>query len=564
MATPWANLNGKPTYTVSPVNGTFPNNGADYGPSTAGTVTVGINEAILAVAAAGGGTVYLLPGTFVIAGPILVNGANHVNILLDPGAIIQISAAPGWSVTVGANPRYPHILVVNSSNLRISGGQFVAGIGSQNSELGGILVAGNVNHAEFDHLNMSGMTGFGIHACAAYSAVTGYPSGTPATSSAPYAYIFEHDNNFDSMGAHTSGGDGGGVRWGNDQSSGGGNVHHIWTGFRDTITNVQMFGIDIANGGMVSTMSDIVVGDAYISVPPYDGTVGTIGMNFETANSSTVKEMVVRFEVIAPHVTGGYKAFIIGGNWYDGTIHGGRYEFAYLNGLELGAGGVTTARITVVSPICRNNNQGKATTGQTRFGLGIGIVSGSVPSGQTGTLSDIEVLGGDYSDDQGASATQDYGIGIYCSKPTGATAVLKNVFVKGGKCSGNKTGSVSFPSTPTLIGTISNVLVMGASGYNPVGKLGSGGKPLDNTNFFIGPTGTANTPSASAQKYTVLGPPQYVDWSGGAGVTMTVYDPSGTNTVATVTASASGVLVWPGYLVAFAYTTAPTVTSYGA
>lgn len=67
--TEYGALSGKPYITVSPISGSKPNNGADYGPDTSGTTTSGIQEAIESIYTTGG-TIYLLPGTFICSTPI--------------------------------------------------------------------------------------------------------------------------------------------------------------------------------------------------------------------------------------------------------------------------------------------------------------------------------------------------------------------------------------------------------------------------------------------------------------------------------------------------------------
>lgn len=81
----WSGLAGKPYVTVSPISGSEPNNGADYGPDTAGTTTLGIQEAINAVFAAGGGIVYLIPGVYNIsAAPFQTVSSTETAQLLIP------------------------------------------------------------------------------------------------------------------------------------------------------------------------------------------------------------------------------------------------------------------------------------------------------------------------------------------------------------------------------------------------------------------------------------------------------------------------------------------------
>ncbi len=86
MSTNWSSLTltSKPVLTVSPTTSlSNPNDGADYGPATAGTSTSGIQEAINSISSAGnnlGGTIVLLPGTFVVNAQISVT-SNNIKIV---------------------------------------------------------------------------------------------------------------------------------------------------------------------------------------------------------------------------------------------------------------------------------------------------------------------------------------------------------------------------------------------------------------------------------------------------------------------------------------------------
>lgn len=563
MTTNWSTVIGKPFVTVSPTGiatgGTVTNGGADYGPDTASTISFGINEAMSFVNGNGGGTVYCLPGTYNFngasgtynSGPVVFNGYTDVQLILDEGAVLEIegtsASKPIWHITVGANVRYPQILFVGSSHCRLSGGKLTSttALASQVSYLGGVHLAGNNDHIEIDHMMFASLSNFGIHASAAYSASTGLGSGVPTTSSGAYSYIDEHDNYFDTLGS--GGGDGGGVRWGNDMTSSPQNCHHIRTGFGDVMTSIQMFGLDIANGGMAAgaTLSDIVVGDPVINLPVSTGSPQTIALNFENAGSAA--DQVTKVTVFNPHVTGGYKGAIIGANWSDVVIVGGTYELAYHSGLEVGPGGGTTKRVTIVAPKCRNNNQSASTTGQTRFGLAIGSVTG----GGSGTLEDVEVLGGQYFDDQ-ATPTQSYGVGIFNGN-SGAT--VTRIAVRGGCIQGNVDSGILLQAPPT--GPVTNVYILGVDGFDPRGKVTS---PFDNTSTAVGPTGGAASPTASTD-YAVSGPPLMFTSSGGTGVSITVKDAAGNTIYAPGATLAVPFLAWPGCKINWgAFTAAPTVT----
>ena len=74
----WMLLKGGPFVTVTP-NG--PTDGGNYGPNTQGTQTGGgIQEAIDAVGALGGGTVFIAAGKYTLAATVVDGGFNGVNI----------------------------------------------------------------------------------------------------------------------------------------------------------------------------------------------------------------------------------------------------------------------------------------------------------------------------------------------------------------------------------------------------------------------------------------------------------------------------------------------------
>ncbi len=93
----WAGLAGAPFVTVSPIgiaigHGTLPNNGADFGPDTTGTLTTGIQEALNAIASSGGGTVKLIPGSYNI-GATIYTPSDHITVLGDPGATLTFKGS---------------------------------------------------------------------------------------------------------------------------------------------------------------------------------------------------------------------------------------------------------------------------------------------------------------------------------------------------------------------------------------------------------------------------------------------------------------------------------------
>jgi len=83
----WVQLFSAPKITVSPtglVQGQAPNNGANFGPDTRGTTTSGLQEALNAAAAAGGGWVVCLVGAYTLSSPLIFAGAN-ITLEFEPG-----------------------------------------------------------------------------------------------------------------------------------------------------------------------------------------------------------------------------------------------------------------------------------------------------------------------------------------------------------------------------------------------------------------------------------------------------------------------------------------------
>jgi hypothetical protein len=97
MAFSWANLPGKPFVTVSPVGGALPNNGADFGPNTAGTTTNGIQEAIASLPGSGG-VVYCLAGSYNLTTSLYNTGSFQV-VMFAAGAILNFSATGTYETT---------------------------------------------------------------------------------------------------------------------------------------------------------------------------------------------------------------------------------------------------------------------------------------------------------------------------------------------------------------------------------------------------------------------------------------------------------------------------------
>lgn len=96
----WVNLQGKPVVTVSPIGlGTSPpaaiaNDGADFGPDTAGTQTSGIQEALNSVATSGG-TVYCRRGAYSLSAPIY-NTGNFQTVVFAAGTVLTFSPSGSY------------------------------------------------------------------------------------------------------------------------------------------------------------------------------------------------------------------------------------------------------------------------------------------------------------------------------------------------------------------------------------------------------------------------------------------------------------------------------------
>lgn len=121
----YGTLPGTPEITVSPIGkaaGTaLANNGANYGPDTAGTTTSGIQEAINAVQATGAtlGRVVLLAGTFSITNTINITAAVA---LIGQGVVTQSSFDGGGNFIVPAGASLIKLTVsgVNAINVTLS------------------------------------------------------------------------------------------------------------------------------------------------------------------------------------------------------------------------------------------------------------------------------------------------------------------------------------------------------------------------------------------------------------------------------------------------------------
>lgn len=89
----WVQLFSAPAITVSPtglVQGQAPNNGANFGPDTRGTTTCGIQEALNAAAASGGGRVLCLVGVFNVSSPLIFAGP-YTTLEFEPGCSLTFA-----------------------------------------------------------------------------------------------------------------------------------------------------------------------------------------------------------------------------------------------------------------------------------------------------------------------------------------------------------------------------------------------------------------------------------------------------------------------------------------
>jgi hypothetical protein len=102
---------GKPIVTVSPIGiadgATLPNNGADYGPDTAGTVTSGIQEAINGVQSQ---SVFLLAGTFTISASITPANSSTLRGAGIFATIVQVANAANVAAIAVTNPEGVQIM----------------------------------------------------------------------------------------------------------------------------------------------------------------------------------------------------------------------------------------------------------------------------------------------------------------------------------------------------------------------------------------------------------------------------------------------------------------------
>ncbi|HTT16476.1 MAG TPA: hypothetical protein VMH49_03855 [Thermoplasmata archaeon] len=98
----WVLISGAPYVTVSAIGlaqGRPPNNGANFGPDTPGTVTTGIQEALNFIATTGG-RVHCIQGAYLASATISFTGSNQL-LWFEPGSSLTFAngisgAVPAW------------------------------------------------------------------------------------------------------------------------------------------------------------------------------------------------------------------------------------------------------------------------------------------------------------------------------------------------------------------------------------------------------------------------------------------------------------------------------------
>jgi hypothetical protein len=446
VAEPWAILTvairPTPTYGFSPgatavtvgslglANGgsVVPNGGAQFGPDTPGTATCGIQEAISAVATTGGGTVSVLPGTYLLAYYVSIATANVV-LNLDPGAIIQLPAAPNWSVlTTPSASRSPLIVISDASNVSILGGQFqMLSSGSPSLNGTGIHIGHGCTHILVQGGYFQGFTRFAI-------LVTGYDNVSGTGVGSPTADVTVEGCWMINCG-NTTTPDGGGIRFGNAS----GQLASGFRAIRNYMTGIVMFGIDVNNPGS-SPMSEIAIALNDIQVIA-SGMPQSVGINLEKSSSpAPINTRGVLIE--QNHVSGGYNCLLIQGGVAQVTVHGGLYEGAWHAPILLSAPNASTLLSDVILDGVIAKNGGQSTPTVSNNG---GIEISTQNSSDAGIVQNIQIANCRCLDDQGSGLqTQAYGLNFYNDGTHAASNLtIQNVIVNGGKFDGNKTGDVN-------------------------------------------------------------------------------------------------------------------------
>jgi hypothetical protein len=441
---PWADLGGKPALTVSAVGilgggSTIPNAGADFGVDTPNTTTGGLNEAISAIAAMGGGTVRALPGTFALSNYITTASANNLRLILDPGAVIQIPASPTWSIHTASNPtRVPAIVIRQATNVRVCGG-LITSLAPYTFDTMGVLIGDGCADVHLTDMEIANMTRFGV-------LINGYAGSAGSAT----------DVHVDSCVISSCGvignmvNDGGGVRLENPTTNA---VGPVWV-CRNTIKPTNFFGIDVGgSNASTSSVTDVHITDNIIAGPA--SYAGGIGINVEgqtVAAGSLLTADISGNDISAMtgpgiQVAGGAEFIVIRGN----LVQGCKAE-----GINISTGASTVLgvpqEIAIIGNVVKNNNQ------SSQGAAGIGITAG----GSASNLQYVLVSGNFCWDDRTSGPTQTVGI-----KVNAGTVTFQYLQIFGNLCP-----PVTAVATISIVnaGTLSGVFVKYNLGFNPQPK----------------------------------------------------------------------------------------------
>lgn len=434
----WRDLLGKPLVTVSPngiKNGGAQtiNDGADFGPDTPNTTTLGIQEAISSLST-GGGTVQLLPGTFPLSNYITTAGTSNLRVILDPGTVIQIPSAPTWSIHTGSTPtRIPALVIRQASNVKVTGGQ-ITSLAAAGYDTMGILIGDGCSNVHISEVQISNMTRFGV-------LVNGYAG---AAGSATDIRITDCSISCGVIGQGVN--DGGGVRL---ENPGGDAVGRVWIS-RNTISPTYFFGVDVggsSNSGY--SVTDVHITENLIAGPP--SYAGGVGVNIEgqtVAAGSLITGDISGNDISAMggpgiQIAGGAEFLIVRGN----LVQGCKAE-----GISISTGASSSVKgspqqILVVDNVVKDNNK----TSQGAAGIGV-----TVGSNLTNILY-VLVSGNFCWDDQGSGATQNVGIKL---NSTGQNFQFIQIV-------GNLCPPVGAHIPISLTGTLTGVFIKNNLGFNP-------------------------------------------------------------------------------------------------
>jgi hypothetical protein len=440
--------------TVSPIGLTATgvvNGGADFGIDTSSS-TSGIQEALNSVSSTGG-IVYLLPGTFVLADYIDTNGISNLTIELHPGAVIEIPASAGWSLTSNSSAsvtRIPGILVRNGSHIVVRGGLITAASGAGGT-VTGIWIANTVDDAQVVGIQFINIPRFAV-------LVNGFVKISESSYSGQVTNVVVRGCEMSNCGL-TSTTDGGGVRVENATTAPS-LVQGIWVE-NNKIVSTNYFGVDV--GGSPNII--YTVNGMYVRGNLITGVSGSgVGIKFEGQGPST-SASVVGGQISGNHImTMGLIGIQISPPVTFVSIIGNLVESCHADGISVNAGISTLngvmQEIAVSGNVCRNNNQGT---------VGAPGISITAPSANTTTISHLIVVGNVCTDDQSPTHTQKVGIKIVCD----TNVTYSNVRVSNNVCP--PIGSSPPASIGITVGggTFVDVVVKDNPGYNPVGPWAS-------------------------------------------------------------------------------------------